>query len=343
MTAYSRTPEELRKHAILYWPTELAEQEKTASVIPLLLSTQDKFISILHVADSDPEAWKMALAATSDMSANLFLKHLMILSDVGGEPLNRLRTGFAKIFPNGLMKYTWKDNTYEYVFGAIPNASRLNNGRLFVDGRKLHIKKDLDPLTEDVIMLLLYGGVAIEGDIPDLVKDRCMIGSLIGDKSMLEKYIKQRYIWVSRITGGATANTLGQIAQEYVKNIIADELPDPGWEVTSDGTIPGISHNAGKTDINFDVVVKSPRGKYAGIEVCFQFTTNSVIERKGGQAEARRNLLHNADHRIAYVIDGAGNFERMSALSNICNNSDCTVAFSPEEISVLIEFLHNEL
>jgi hypothetical protein len=85
MVNYARSPEELNRKAILYWPSELLEKERSASVIPLLISTQDKFISVLHVADSAPDAWKLALGATKELPANLFLKHLMILSDVSGE------------------------------------------------------------------------------------------------------------------------------------------------------------------------------------------------------------------------------------------------------------------
>jgi hypothetical protein len=135
-----------------------------------------------------------------------------------------------------------------------------------------------------------------------------MIGSLMGDKAALEKFVKQRYIWVSRITGGATANSLGQIAQDYVRDLLVKALPR--WKLKRNGSIPGMSQNAGKTDMSFDIVARSPSNKWIGIEVCFQFTTNSVIERKSGQAEARATLLHRAGHRIAYVIDGAGNFER---------------------------------
>ena len=63
MTNYARTPTQLRKKAVLYWPDELAKKEKAASIMPRLLSTQDKFISILDVSDSSPVAWKHAQGA----------------------------------------------------------------------------------------------------------------------------------------------------------------------------------------------------------------------------------------------------------------------------------------
>jgi hypothetical protein len=53
--------------------------------------------------------------------------------------------------------------------------------------------------------------------------------------------------------------------------------------------------------------------------------------------------MHQNGHYIAYVLDGAGNFQRVSAISNICRFSDCTVAYSEDEITVLAEFIRGVL
>lgn len=75
-------------------------------------------------------------------------------------------------------------------------------------------------MMEDVCILLLFGGAAItSNELPNDIINKCILGTLLGKSEELEKFVKQRYIWVSRITGGATANTLGQLAQIYVKNI----------------------------------------------------------------------------------------------------------------------------
>jgi hypothetical protein len=334
---FKRDPIALKRKAVLYWPTELAKKEQTTSIIPRLISTQDKFISILHVSDNGPESWKTVLLETKGLPGNVFLKHLMVLADVGGEPLQRIKAGFRDIFPNNKMAYIWKGKKHEYHFKEIKKASRVTNTALYVDGKRFSSDQQLLPLMEDVAMLLLHGSTVQTESIPEIVRDRCIIGSLIGDKQEIEKFVKQRYIWVSRITGGATSNTMGQIAQDYVRDILSENLPD--WKIKRNGTIPGISHNAGDTDISFDIVAMSPKKKWYAIEVSFQFTTNSVIERKAGQAEARAKLLHEAGHKIIYVIDGAGNFARVSALTTICKYSDCTVAFAPREIDVLLTFL----
>lgn len=129
---------------------------------------------------------------------------------------------------------------------------------------------------------------------------------------------------------------MGQLCQAYVRERLQHALPT--WDF-SKHTIPGISQNAGRTDMSFDLVAESPTRKFCAIEVSFQVTTNSVIERKAGQAADRQRLLHASGHKIAYVIDGAGNFQRRSALSTICQHSDCTVTFKDEELDALGDFL----
>jgi hypothetical protein len=337
MSKYNRTIAELEVNAVKFWPQELVEQEAESSIIPLLIKTQDKFISVIILAEAGPDAWKQALPLQSgnDLTPNLFLKHLQVLTDFGGEQLQRLN--FIEIFPQGTMTYVWREKTYTYKFKAILDGKKTNNPSLHIDGKGLIKPCLLEGRMEDIAMVLLHGATSTDLKVPDHVKEKCVIGSLIGESDQLNKFVKERYIWVSRITGGATANSLGQIAQAYVRERLTKLLP--GWSFVS--TIPGISQNAGDTDTSFDTVAKSPSGKYTAIEVSFQVTTNSVIERKSGQAQARYDLLHKHGHRIAYVIDGAGNFQRSTAVGNLCKFSDCTVAFSDAELGVLAQFLRD--
>ena len=337
MTYFAASVSELRLRAALFWPAELVAREASASVIPILLSTQDKFISLLDVSDASPTAWKDVLRATSGISANVFLKHLMILADVGGEPLKRIRTELNRLFPSGSMIYSWRGETYEYFFKAILQAKSLDNKSLHVDGKNFTVGRFLEDKMEDVAMVLLHGGSATGVQLPEILLEKCILGSLIGRKEELEKFVKQRYILVSKITGGATSNALGQLAQDYVRDSLKRELPD--WRITRNGTIPGLSQNEGKTDINFDIVASSTNNHHVAIEVSFQVTTNSVIERKAGQAQSRANLLRASGFHIAYVLDGAGNFERVAALNTICQYSDCTVTLTSDDLKILATFL----
>ncbi len=330
---YKRDPEELKQYASLYWRKELSTGS-AGEVISLLLQTQDKFLDILSVADSEPTSWKQVLQATRSLYPNLFLKHLVVLADVGGEVIK-------KITPVGeeTMDFVWRENKHSYKF-QYAHGQKLSNARLHIDGSVTQ-ERALDGAMEDMVMVLLFGGLSENLNLPDDIAQRCSIGTLLGDREAIERFVRPRYILVSRIIKGATANALGQAAQTYVVEKLQDKLGSSGWRFQRNGTIPGVSQTRDQREITFDIVAASPAGKYFAIEVSFQVTTNSTIERKSGQAEARFQKLHEKGYQIAYVIDGAGNFERDSALRTICRFSDCTVAFTESEIDVLADFLQS--
>jgi len=332
----ARSVEDLKKNAVTFWPTGLADKAEEASVIPRLIETQDKFISLLYLADKSPVCWKNVLPQTVQLPPNLFLKHLMVLTDLGGEPLKRLKTEIAGVFRSGRIDYVWHEGQYSYDFRSLATRGGWDNKNLNVDGKGIRTPAALTPPMEDVAMLLMFGASAIHAALPDVITDKCILGDMLGKKQELDRFVRQRYIWVSKITGGATANALGHLAQEYVKERLQGLLPDWGFSRKS---IPDISQTGGRTEIAFDMVAASPTGQYCAIEVSFQFTTNSTIERKAGQAKTRHAVLARNGHHIAYVIDGAGNFERASALTTICRYSDCTVTFKDEEIETLAKFL----
>lgn len=330
-----RSIEDLERNAIKFWPAEIAGKEKDISIIPKLVETQYKFISLLNISDANPFIWKQTLLSTQSMPGNLFLKHLMVLTDIGGESLMRFKKELPTVFSDFLI-FNREGQTFSYKFQTLKESKSWSNKNLHTDGNGLSQKVDLTPMMEDVCMLLLFGGAAItEKELPIDIIDKCVLGSLLGKTTELELFVKQRYIWVSRITGGATANTLGQLAQTYVKQYLEKKLP--GWCINKDH-LPDVSQNQ-RTVLSVDIVVKSPKGNYCAIEVSFQVTTNSTIERKAGQARARQELLHAKGHKIAYVIDGAGNFARQSALTTICQYSDCTVSFRDDELDELIKYL----
>ena len=316
-----RDLKDLEANALKFWPERISEIERNSSIIPKLIETQDKFISLLNIANAEPFAWKNVLSTTKELSANLFLKHLMVLSDIGGEKLMRFKKELPKLFEKDTMEFAWDGTNYTYKFQTLSGKKTWNNTHLKVNGVGLATHQKLTSVMEDITNLLLFGGVALADNLPAEIEDKCTIGTLIGHKRELETFVRQRYIWVSRITGGATANSLGNLAQKYVVDYLQDKLPN--WDFKKK-QIQKISQNK-RTLLSYDVVAASPKGKYCAIEVCFQVTTNSVIERKAGQAQNRQKQLHRHGHSIAYIIDGAGNFERLSALRTLCQFSDCTV------------------
>jgi len=339
---YQRSIEELRSVASMFWPDELNERAATLSVIPKLLETQDQFISILSVPARNLDGI-FAIVDNSRLPANLFLKHLVILSDFGGEMLQRVNDQFDLLFPGRRLEYVWNGDTKKYEFGMLPLASRLTNDRLGISGKKLFAPQPLNDLHRDVIALLLLGSVSTNANTARVLS-KCEISEYLGQPHALEQFIRQRYIWVSRITGGSQSNNLGQIAQQFVQSYLEDHLKAGNVTIKSNGHLPGVTHTSDddSRETTFDLVAS--RGeKSIGIEITFQVTTNSVIERKGGQARSRFEQVEQKGHKIAYVIDGAGNFMRETAVSTICNYSHCTVALKPSELNLLVQFIQENL
>lgn len=329
---YQRRPEDLKARASLYWPQELREKAVSTQVMTRLLETQETFVSILKVADASPTSWEQVLSGCS-LAPNLFLKHLMILADVSGEILKRITP-----LKQGVMQYAWRGTRYNYEFQSI-SRKRISNSLLKVDTKHLLERTELQLMMKDIVMLIMHGGASLNVDLPNELQERCVLGGLLGNHEAIERFVRQRYIVVSPILRGASSNELGQEVQKYVKSYLEERLSKSGWKFNLNGTIPGISHTEDSKETTFDIVAVSPAEKYCAIEVSFQVTTNSVIERKSGQAQSRWEKLHKAGAAIAYVIDGAGNFERESALRTLCDYSDCTIAFGDTELELLVQFL----
>lgn len=137
---------------------------------------------------------------------------------------------------------------------------------------------------------------------------------------------------------------MGQNAQKFVAGYLKEKLEGVGIDIRTSGRLPSVTHTDANTGrlTSFDLVATNG-SKYVAIEVSFQVTTNSVIERKAGQARARYEQIVQAGHKIAYVLDGSGNFQRQAALRVLCAYSHCTVAFSRGELDVLCQFLTEEL
>lgn len=339
---YKRTIAELEKHAVKWWPKELEETVATASVIPALLSTQEQFICILKLSGAKPDQVFDVLSA-SGMSANLFLKHLAVLADYGGELIKRIGREFTTTFvkeshsQKPTMNYVFKGEQYTYEFGALP-VKGLGNTKLKLDGVAIAKPQTMSPLIRDMVMILMHGATSDAVHLAAL--ERCEIGTLLGDEVAIDRYVREKYLHVSRITTGASANHLGQIAQSWVLGTLRNCLPGH-VVIHRNGTIKLKGHDK-SAGMPFDVVFEYGKAK-VGLEVSFQVTTNSVIERKAGLAKDRQLLMHKHGYFIAYVVDGAGNFQRTSAVGTLCKFSDCTVAYSESEMHILAQFIVEKL
>ena len=344
---YERTIDELEVHACKWWPAELREVEQNLSNLPVLLDTQDRFISILKLANKENPSRIFNLIRDAEFPNTLFLKHLIVLTDFGSEPLQRVNKNFAMLFPDGVFKFDIGNGVQEYTFQSLPVSGTLNNAKMRIDTKERMLAGGTDTgMYDDLIMLLIYGAAAISPMVRGVLY-KCTQYLYLGNPAQIEDFVKKNYIRVSKIMAGSTATTLGNVAQQYVVDYLSSALGD-NYTVRSNGTVPGVTQNDGVTLTTFDAVVdrRDDNGrhkKYVAVEITFQETTNSTIERKGGQARSRFEAITNSRNYIAYIVDGAGNFARRSAISVICNNSHCTVAFTKEEFDLLVEFIRERI
>lgn len=344
---FERSIEELEKYACKWWPKEVREEAQKVSILQTLLDTQEKFISILKLADKKKPTKIFALLDASELSYNLFLKHLLVLTDIGAEQLQRINRDFTNIFPDRQLHYKVGSKASLYEFTELPVRGTLNNARMKVDTKEHLLQGNINnPLCKDIIMMLLYGGAAADTRTRAILY-KCTPFEYLGDDNAIDTFVRQNYIRVSKIIAGKTANDLGNFAQQYALQYLENKLGEE-YSLRSNGTIPGVTENDGVTLSTFDIVVHkknddSKHKKYVGIEVSFQETSNSVIERKGTLARNRFEKIVSRRCYVAYIIDGAGNFSRRSAVTSLCENSHCNVAYTLEEFDVLIEFIKEKL
>ncbi len=190
--------EELELVAYKFWPFELSRTEAKRNTIPLLLETQDQFISIISIETTDLNKLFDIIEASS-LSANLFLKHLVILADYGGEMLQRVSAEFSKLFPTRELHYLWQGQQRSYFFKALPNQ-KFSNKALKIDGKELLKKYPLTDLQKDAIVLLLFGNThSNENSEVASALARCKLGECLGEPDLISTIVKQRYFWFSQI------------------------------------------------------------------------------------------------------------------------------------------------
>ena len=343
---YIRTIKELEQVGCKWWPKEVREEAMKVSILQLLLDTQEKFISLLTLANPEKPDSLFQMLDASGFEYHLFLKHLVLLTDVGAEQIQRFNSTFEEILPERFLVYGINGLPYIYAFKTLPVKGKANNKRMQIDTMENLQKSCKDKsLCADLIMLLIYGAASMNPSTRAILY-KCNAYEYIGQARLIKKYVRQNYIRVSRVIGGKTATDLGNVAQIYALNYLAQHLGD-NYTLVNNGTIPGVKLDDDK-DATFDIVVdrKDDNGrfkKYVGIEVSFQETSNSVVERKGREAQARFRNTNNKRCYVAYIIDGVGNFSRPTAMNDMCNNSHCNVAYTPAEFELLIEFIKEKL
>lgn len=344
---YLRNIDELAEVGSKWWPKEVREMAAENSIMQILLATQERFLSILKLSDRQNAATIFGLLDNANFSLHLFLKHLSLLTDVGAEPLQRINASFFDIFPSNVMEYSIEGVKHSYKFLSLPlQKGKLDNKKMQTESPESLLLPCYDKdLSKDIIMLLIFGG-ASTSDQANAILYRSNVYEYLGNTHLIDTYVRQNYIRVSKIIGGKTATDLGNVAQSFAADYLRSHL-GKDYNVRSNATIPHVKLDDDR-EATFDIVVDrikdtSKYKPYVGIEVSFQETSNSTVERKGREAQARFQSTNNRRSYVAYIIDGVGNFSRRSAVNDMCNNSHCNVAYTRKEFDLLIEFIKEKL
>ena len=291
----------------------------------------------MRVSRGSPELF-LTHIKTTGFPANLFLKHLCVISDFGGEPIQRISKEFKNIFEqqNGifLMRYSFANKRFVYRFKVLP--SKLNNKVLHIDGESLTEDFPLNDLLYDTCMLLMHGGSSTGFRSGNL--ERCVLGSMLGNNSNLQNYIRTRYLYVSRISGGQKANAQGQLLQNDVFKLLKTSLPGESSVSMNKKVFFNLSKSKGSV---FDIFCL--KRKKVGIEISFQETTNSTIEQKANKAAALYSDAKKAGIKVIYLIDGAGNFQRTSAIKKLIKNCDAVFTFKDKDLNRLCSYVKKSI
>ena len=194
---FKRSVEELHRNASLWWTNEITDHVEKNSPSNILSSTHSLFVDILSKKHENP--WDLFSSIDqSNIYPNIFLKHLTVLADFGGETLQRLNKEFSSIFTKiknseeYSFNYFFNSEKYCYVFKELPIQGSLTNKSLNIDGPGLLINSNLNNLTKDVLMLLLFSHYNDEN--LDLLKS-CDLGKFLGNRSGLIEFCQTRYLY----------------------------------------------------------------------------------------------------------------------------------------------------
>lgn len=158
---FLRTVNDLKEVGSKWWPKEVRDEAQKVSILQYLLDTQEKFISLLTLADRNKPEKLFGLLDASSFEYHLFLKHLILLTDVGSEPIQRFNTSFKEIFPDGQIEYTIEKKKRAYQFSTLPIKGTAHNKRMQIDTMENLLKPCKDKeLCKDLIMLLIYGAAS---------------------------------------------------------------------------------------------------------------------------------------------------------------------------------------
>lgn len=186
---YLRSVRELEQAGCKWWPKEVRDEAMKVSILQYLLDTQEEFISLLTLADNTTPEKLFKLLEASGFEYHLFLKHLILLTDVYSESLLRFNSSFWEIFPEGKLEFHIGKQKHIYKFTAMPTQGVLNNKKMQSDTfESLSAPCRNVELCKDLIMILIYGAASTTTLTAVLYK--CNAYEYLGNQRMIRDVVK---------------------------------------------------------------------------------------------------------------------------------------------------------
>jgi hypothetical protein len=325
--------EELQKNAVRWWPDEILETAALVSPAVLIKNSHPEFLRTLANLPVNVSEIPEALRNTK-MPFNLFLKHLLILADFGGEQVKRVHLDRKELFGDDKdFKISIDGTEYLISIDKFISSKSVTNASLKIDGQSVSKSFTASQLQVDLAQIVLFGNFSVSTALATTLSS-CDLFKFAQHETELRDFISTRYLEVSRIGRGADANALGQALQIEVDKRLRLLLGSE-YEIMQNGRLTVKGHT-----MTSDLLIVHNQ-KSVAIEVAFQVTTNSTIERKATDAAKRMDDLNQEGIASCYVLDGIGIFERRSALNKILDQSNLVVNFSTEDTRKLADFIRN--
>lgn len=334
----------LQENGYWFWTTEISSTPSEAPLFKNLRDTRAAFISIL--IESEPNnlirnllSPSPLLTPSSQLTRKLAIKHAMLATDASAEILDRAKSyiAFKKI---KTLHSKIDDYKIEYRIkrlGTLFTKRLTNKEILSADGS----------LLSDLFYIICFGSTTTEfADF--LTFKRFRLAELCGRSEAIQKHFQELYLRVSRQLTQLSAQSKGDFLNDFVKTYLdACFAGNPSIRWVESRRVPGIGDRRAKSlgGEQFDLVyaiTPATKGKvsYVAIEVAFQETTNSTMERKARQASLLFEHFSRMGYSLCFVVDGAGFLSaRLKALRDIIQNSHFRVTLKREELSTLCQFI----
>lgn len=286
----------------------------------------------------------------------IILKNLMISLDVSAEILDRTAM-YLRHFKINHLTVDGKEKRFKVLGREF--SKQLSNNNI----EKLCSNNDF---FEDILLLLCFAANSDEFKEYETF-DSFKLSSLLGKEDEFKDFLLHKTIESSSQVKQLRAVANGNTLQRYIKDKIETQLKEFNVKIAPNNRYLGIQQfdivlfkqttpytlptpqsmfNKKKLDkqeqLEFNKTCSQillPQ-KWAVIEVAFQETTNSTMERKSKQAaNGLFNLIDLNNHKLIYILDGAGYFRRNVATNTIINYSHLTSTVSDEGIQRVINYL----